>query len=193
MIVFDLKCNKGHVFEAWFRSSAAYEQQRAQGLVACPHCNNTDIIKAVMAPNVTAKSNQKPDVPQSVKDTTKAPEDTVPENTVPENTVPENTVPEDTLTENTPAPSAPPLGGMGPVPNPDMTEKAQTLLEEFRKSVEENCDDVGKDFAEEARKIHYGEADERGIYGESTVEETMELIEEGIDVMPLPVQRRTDA
>ncbi len=57
MIVFDLRCPHHHVFEAWFASSAAYEEQRARGLLACPMCGDTDIAKAVMAPNIPAKSN----------------------------------------------------------------------------------------------------------------------------------------
>jgi hypothetical protein len=59
MIVFDLKCaDQGHVFEAWFGSSASYEDQRIRHLIACPLCGDTDIDKAVMAPNVGAKGNQ---------------------------------------------------------------------------------------------------------------------------------------
>ncbi|MDG2532205.1 DUF1178 family protein [Sphingomonas sp. HITSZ_GF] len=58
MIVFDLKCGAGHVFEAWFGSSAAWEEQRTAGLVACPICGGSDVAKAVMAPNVGAKGNQ---------------------------------------------------------------------------------------------------------------------------------------
>jgi hypothetical protein len=57
MIVFDLRCEGGHVFEAWFASSAAWEDQRARGLVACPMCGVTDVAKAVMAPRVSAKGN----------------------------------------------------------------------------------------------------------------------------------------
>ncbi len=53
--------------------------------------------------------------------------------------------------------------------------------EKLRKHVEENCDNVGDEFAEEARRIHYGEADERGIYGSATEEETSDLSEEGIE------------
>jgi len=60
MIVFDLKCGAGHVFEAWFGSSAAWEGQRAAGLVACPMCGSVEVEKAVMAPNVGAKGNQAP-------------------------------------------------------------------------------------------------------------------------------------
>lgn len=60
MIVFDLRCGAGHVFEAWFGSSAAWEDQHARGLVACPICGGTEVAKAVMAPNVGAKGNRAP-------------------------------------------------------------------------------------------------------------------------------------
>ena len=57
MIVFDLRCAGGHVFEAWFGSSAAYEEQRERRLVSCPMCGDSDVGKAVMAPRVGAKGN----------------------------------------------------------------------------------------------------------------------------------------
>jgi hypothetical protein len=56
----------------------------------------------------------------------------------------------------------------------------------LRKYVQDNADYVGPDFAEEARKIHYGEVPERHIYGQATFEEAQELVEEGVDVAPLP-------
>jgi len=56
-------------------------------------------------------------------------------------------------------------------------------LREIVSSVE----NVGRRFPEEARKIHYGEAEERQIYGEATVKEAIELVDEGIDVAPLPL------
>jgi len=59
MIVFDLSCGAGHVFEAWFGSSADYEDQRARGLVACPICGASEVDKAVMAPNVSPKGNRR--------------------------------------------------------------------------------------------------------------------------------------
>nr|WP_294817442.1 DUF1178 family protein [uncultured Sphingomonas sp.] len=63
MIVFDLKCSGGHVFEAWFGSSTAWEEQREAGLVACPICGNVEVAKAVMAPNVGAKGNSRTAAP----------------------------------------------------------------------------------------------------------------------------------
>ena len=69
MIVFDLICRPdGHVFEAWFGSTADYDSQCARGLVECPLCGTLQIEKAVMAPRVGAKGNQAPDaVPAASK------------------------------------------------------------------------------------------------------------------------------
>ena len=58
--------------------------------------------------------------------------------------------------------------------------------DKIRREIEDNCDYVGDRFADEARAIHYGEKDERGIYGEATPEEASDLLEEGIGVAPLP-------
>lgn len=59
MIVFDLRCGQGgHVFEAWFASSTAFEEQRDQRLIACPVCGDVAIDKALMAPNVAPKGNR---------------------------------------------------------------------------------------------------------------------------------------
>lgn len=58
MIVFDLRCTNAHVFEAWFASSTAFEQQRTGGMLACPVCGDDSIEKAVMAPAIAAKGNR---------------------------------------------------------------------------------------------------------------------------------------
>ena len=64
-------------------------------------------------------------------------------------------------------------------------ELRETLLK-VRAEVEKNCEHVGTKFAEEARKIHYGESDKRGIYGETTPSEAESLAEEGIEVSRMP-------
>jgi hypothetical protein len=56
----------------------------------------------------------------------------------------------------------------------------------LRKHVMETAENVGGNFPEEARKIHYGEIEERPIYGEASVKDAMELLEEGVNVAPLP-------
>jgi hypothetical protein len=65
-------------------------------------------------------------------------------------------------------------------------QKVRQFIAGYRKFIEENAEYVGRRFPEEARKIHYGETEERHIYGESTFGEAKELIEEGIDVAPMP-------
>jgi hypothetical protein len=68
-------------------------------------------------------------------------------------------------------------------PRRDSTRQFMTGL---RKYVQEHAEYVGPKFAEEARKIHYGETVDRHIYGETTAEEAKALVEEGVDVAPLP-------
>lgn len=68
MIVFDLRCSGGHVFEAWFGSGAAFEAQAAAGQVSCPLCGAVEIEKAVMAPSIAAKGNQRAEpTPDAIK------------------------------------------------------------------------------------------------------------------------------
>lgn len=75
-------------------------------------------------------------------------------------------------------------------------EAPQTMavkaLRELRAKVEADCDYVGPEFAEEARRIHYGETEARGIYGETTDEEAEALDEEGIDFARIPWLPRHD-
>ena len=60
------------------------------------------------------------------------------------------------------------------------------LVRTMRKHVQENAENVGDRFAEEARRIHYEESEQRGIYGQTTPDEAKALVEEGIAVHPLP-------
>jgi hypothetical protein len=138
MIRYSLKCVGEHEFEAWFRSSEAYDLQRAAGQVLCAVCGSADVKKAVMAPAVSAK--QAPDEVNLSK------------------------------------PASP----------------AEAMLRELRSHIEKNSDYVGRDFADEARRIHQGEADKRSIWGEATVGDAKTLREEGVPVSPIPFMRRGD-
>ncbi|WP_292897405.1 MULTISPECIES: DUF1178 family protein [unclassified Nitratireductor] len=69
----------------------------------------------------------------------------------------------------------------------EQQKKALAQLKELSKKVRENADYVGDRFAEEARKIHFGESEARGIYGEATSEEAASLLEDGVEFMPLPL------
>jgi hypothetical protein len=64
---------------------------------------------------------------------------------------------------------------------------AMAQLKALSEKIRENADYVGDKFAEEARKIHFGEADARGIYGEATLDEAKSLAEDGVEFMPIPV------
>lgn len=156
MIVYDLRCGGGHVFEAWFKNSAAYDALAAAGHVACPHCGDTQVAKAPMAPNIATQKAAAP--------------------------IPATTTPA------MPSQAAAKTAVMGT----PMADHMRRFLQEMRQHVEQNFDYVGKEFAEEARKIHYGEADPRPIYGEATANESAALREEGVEFLEIPLPRKVD-
>jgi len=146
MILYQLKCQRGHDFEAWFLNSVTYDSQLETGDVSCPHCGTTAVNKAPMAPNITRRRSAEPSGPSSpAVSETRAQE---------------------------------------------VAEKILEAVDGLRDDVEANCDYVGEDFAEEARRIHYGETDEHGIYGEASDDDAKELDEEGVDFFRLPFPRR---
>ncbi len=160
MILYALACDSGHEFESWFRDSAAYDMQRAEGFVSCPFCGSEKVEKAVMAPNVARKDRA---VAAPGLDEAHAP---------------------------AAAPTLPPAASAGAPAAPALSDKDRLIREMVREvhaRLTENADYVGPSFAEEARRIHEGEAEERPIWGEATLEEAKELIEEGIPAMPIPV------
>jgi hypothetical protein len=145
MIVFDLACHDGHRFEGWFGSSADFDDQRARGLLACPHCGSGAVTKAPMAPAVPAKGNTRQEV----------------------------------------LPPEPPRP-MANTPIPAEMQKALAALVRAQAEALKNSTWVGDKFAEESRKMHYGERDEAPIHGQASLAEAKSLIEEGVPVAPLP-------
>ena len=129
MIKYRLICDKGHEFDAWFRCSATFEDQRNDGQLTCAVCGSCKIDRAVMSPALARSS-----------DGLMTPED----------------------------------------------EEQRAMVEKLVNHVERDFDYVGEDFAEEARKIHKGEAQPREIYGEATFSEAQDLLTEGVPVAPLP-------
>lgn len=69
---------------------------------------------------------------------------------------------------------------------PQLPKEMVDKLREIKQHIEKNSENVGDKFPEEARKIHYGETEARGIYGKATVEEAVDLAEEGVNVVPIP-------
>ena len=161
MIAFDLSCMHDHVFEVWFRSSADYAAQLERGLIACPLCSNATIRKAVMAPNIAAKSNRsgadKPTVEAETNDAAAAPTPVIS------------------------APAAPAMSDLPPAVMAMIAAVAKAQAESLPRSTW-----VGKRFAEEARAIH-DSGEERLIHGQATRDEAEALAEDGIAVMPLLV------
>jgi len=159
MIRYALACSKGHTFDSWFQNSAAYDKQAKRGLVECPVCGDSKVEKALMAPTLSGtKKRGRPAMPASVP----APAAEAAPAAVSE----------------TPAPVA--------MVSPEERE-FRTKLKELRDHLTKNADNVGRKFPEEARKMHYGEAEHRSIYGEASPQEAKDLHEEGIEFHPLPV------
>lgn len=154
MIVYDLKCRKDHVFEAWFPDSASFAAQAEAGKVICPVCGSKKVTKALMAPAVLKGGREAAAVSRR-----------------------------DDRPASSPQPEEIPAAALA---DSEKAGELRRLLRDLRDHVEKNCDYVGGQFAEEARKIHYGETDPRGIYGETSEEEARELHDEGIEVARVP-------
>jgi hypothetical protein len=80
-------------------------------------------------------------------------------------------------------------------PTPKVSTEVVEVIKKMRDYVEKNCEYVGNNFPEEARRIHYKEpnAKKKGIYGESTLKETKELVDEGIDLAPVLWQNKCNS
>lgn len=180
MIVFDLQCEqRGHVFEGWFSSSDDYGKQLDQGLLCCPLCGDTKISKAVMAPNIGRKGNQQPPSIQADENT---PIQELDAKSLPMPGVSRPSEKADTAILAT-------EGSSGSMPSAD-AKRLLAALAEAQSKVLAQSKWVGRNFAEQARAMHYGEADKKPIHGEATGEEAVELIDEGIALMPLALPVR---
>jgi hypothetical protein len=134
MIRFSLSCKDDHTFEAWFRNSEDFENQKKRKLVTCPQCGSHEVEKALMAPAISRGKSTRM-----------------------------------TLAAN------------------EQQRRAMAQLRSLVEKIRANAEYVGDRFAEEARRIHFGEVEPRGIYGEATTEEARSLAEDGVDFLPLPV------
>ena len=147
MIRYNLRCDHGHAFESWFQSSGAYDSQVKRKLVSCPQCGSAKVDKAIMAPQIGRKGNQRQ---------------------------------QEVVASAAPADNAPLM--MAP-----QEVELRAKLKELRDHIVSNADNVGESFPTEARAMHYGDKEHRPIYGEASLEEARSLIDEGIEVAPIPV------
>jgi hypothetical protein len=158
MIRYSLRCERDHAFESWFQDSGAYDTQVRRKLVSCPVCNSVKVEKAIMAPRIVGKKGRSRAEP--------APQPTTPAASTETAAAPPQT--------STPLMMA-------------QERELRTKLKELRDHIVKNADNVGESFPAEARKMHYGDIEHRPIYGEASPDEARALIEEGVEVSPLPV------
>ena len=164
MIHYQLRCDAEHGFDGWFRDSTAFDAQAKAGLLACPVCGDAKVSRALMTPAVGRKRER----PAQVEVPAPA------------------AVPAAAAVVPSAAASAEPLA-VGALP-----DALRAMLQRMRAEVEKRCEYVGTSFAGEARRIHNGESDARGIYGEATPEEAERLADDGIEVARIPWVPRAD-
>ena len=171
MKVLDLQCRLGHSFEGWFGSQDDYDAQRERGLVTCPVCNDSEITKKLSAPRLNLGHGTAPNLePGQCAEPAGAGSAA-------------GGLPARAADASPASTAAPVLSDMPP----GALQQMEAAMMNMVRHVMANTEDVGTQFAEEARKIHYGEREERNIRGQATREETEALIDEGIEVMALPV------
>ena len=156
MIRYALHCDHDHEFESWFQSSSAYDSQVKRKLVTCPICGSAKVEKAIMAPRIVGKKGRGRAAPP----------------------------PEPSAETTTTTPEAAPSGSTSLMMAQE--RELRTKLKELRDHIVKNADNVGERFANEARAMHYGDKEHRPIYGEASPDEAKSLIDEGIEVSPLP-------
>ncbi len=168
MKVLDLQCQHAHSFEGWFGSEGDFQSQLARGLVECPVCGDATITKKLSAPRLNLSASRAVEAVHGANDA----------------------IADRVVSTEAGGPEASKTRATDQVVQAMRQDlQFQAAYLHLARKIMANTEDVGTQFAEEARKIHYGEAKERGIRGQASHEETMELLDEGIDVMPLPMPK----
>jgi len=167
MKVLNLRCSAHHTFEGWFGSETDFQNQLSRGLIECPLCADKGIQKMPSAPRLNLGAHQ---ASAGVAPATHG-----------QNTPSASTAIAPLKTAIARDDQAEPGG-------PDaMSPAAQANFLNALRQVVAHTEDVGQRFADEARRMHYGEADARSIRGQASAREVVDLLEEGIEVMPLPM------
>lgn len=164
MILFDLACSGGHKFEAWFNNSSGYDDQHARGLIACPVCGDSKVDKALMAPRLAAKGNQRDGTPPPTALATSAPPPTG----------------SDIAVTN---------GGLtgGDGPSEAAMRAVMAAIAAKQAELLPRSRWVGRDFAPAARAMHEGRADTEIIHGSVSPQEAADLHADGVAALPLLV------
>jgi len=167
VIRYSLVCEHGHGFEGWFRNSDDFDAQRENGRVSCPACGTPKVAKRLMAPAVsTARGKENRQRP---------PEKEVADASAPAGGSPQPVAAADTTAQK-----------QALLPLEAQRQEVAAALRMLHAHVTAHAENVGSKFADEARKIHKGETEERAIYGQTTPEDAEALLDEGIAIVPLP-------
>ena len=161
VIVFNLACEQRHAFEGWFGSLIDMESQQRRGLLSCPVCGSAQIEKQLSAPRLNLMPFASSSAAQAREEAAATPAAA--------------SVPAATAASALPAPAT--ATALSP-------EHAR--LRDIIRHVIDNTEDVGQNFPEEARRIHYRETPARSIRGVASRKEAEALMEEGISVAQLP-------
>lgn len=166
MKVLNLQCGQQHSFEGWFGSEDDFQSQLVRGLVECPMCADKAVVKMPSAPRLNFGGHTPPSA-ASEQASTSAPSSLA------------------TVSDAEPSTSLSTQADHLPQASPSAEQQAAFL--NAVRQVLASTEDVGDRFANEARAMHYGDTEPRSIRGQATQREAVELIEEGIDVMALPM------
>ena len=158
MKVLDLQCAQLHVFEGWFGCEEDYLAQHRQGQLSCPICGETQVEK-----KLSAQVEKKLSAPRLNLKRSQAADVAAPQ-----------------AESAAPQTEAPSVADLSPA-------QLQAAYMHVVREMLRQTEDVGERFAQEARAIHAGEADDRPIRGQTSPEQAQELAEEGISVIALPV------
>lgn len=169
MKVLNLQCEHGHQFEGWFGSEDDYRMQQERGLLTCPVCGAQKVNRLPSAPRLNLSGISSGRLAERTGEPADASGSSVP------------------AAVGSPSPSAPQHDSAEAVPA-DVTIRAfQKAWMETVQAVIANTEDVGARFPEEARRMHFGETEARAIRGQATDDERRELLEDGIEVVSLPI------
>ncbi len=169
MKVLNLQCDAGHGFEGWFGSEADIADQQARGLLTCPVCSSHEIHRLPSAPRLNLSGAREPRVQPfgaAQPSTASSPS-----------------------TGAAIVPKTPPTAPAQPL-TPEAAAHAAVMQAAYLHAMRElmtRTEDVGARFAEEARRIHYGETEDRQIRGKTTPDEAEALREEGIEFFSVAV------
>jgi hypothetical protein len=163
MKVLNLQCAQGHGFEGWFASEDDFRQQTDSGLLTCPLCGQAQIVRLPSAPRLNLHGASGH----------------------------RSDAGESAEASRNAEPQPPATTQVAAIPDGLPVALQAAWLHAVRQ-VLAHTENVGERFAEEARRIHYGEAPERGIRGKASPAETDALLAEGIAVLPLPIPEGMD-